>query len=379
VVYSCLIQWIGFNAVYDYLVVGAGLSGATFAQCATEAGKTCLVVDRRNHIAGNCYTAFLEDSPTIPVHMYGPHIFHTNSEYIWKYVCRFAEFLPYQHTVVADLLYQGMVSMPINLATLSHLFGISTPAEAARYFLKVQEPDAVGHNVEDWCLRTIGRPLYDMLIHGYTYKQWNTDPKELPESIIRRLPVRYTFDTRYFEDRFQGIPIHGYTVMISHMLQNVEVLLQTDFHASGLQRLANRIVYTGPIDELYHYDMGRLPYRSIQLDHTVVREANVQGTAQVNYPHDALPYTRSVEPVHFLRDNVVRDRSVISLERSVAVGEPAYPINTDDNNLLALQYMRRAEDDGYIICGRMARYQYYNMDQAIAQALKVATKELQDV
>ena len=358
---------------YDYIIVGAGIFGATYAQQLHEAGKTCLVIDRRTHIAGNCYT---EDHDGIDVHMYGPHLFHTSNERICKYVNRFAQFNGYRHTVQTTLTDDSVVSMPISLLTLNQLFNITTPKEAQAYFHKVRRPETTGNDVESWCLRNIGRELYELLIKGYTQKQWNTDPNLLPESIIKRLPLRMTYDNGYFNDTYQGIPIGGYTAMIDRMLAGIPVMLGVDFLRDQdiLRGMAKKVVYSGSPDELFGYDLGRLPYRSIRLEHIYHDIPDYQGTGQMNYASMNVHWTRITESKHFTK--VKTDHTIISVERSVSNGEPYYPINEASNDMLARRYIRRAEDEGYIIGGRMGTYRYLDMHQAVGMALSMAEKEL---
>lgn len=357
---------------YDYLIVGAGISGATFAQIAMENGKRCLVLDRRKHLAGNCYT---ENRDGIHVHMYGPHLFHTNDKNIWAYVQRFANFNGYRHKVNAHT-GQKIVPLPINLNTLSALLGIDRPEEARYYFETVREEAGDPNTVEGWCLRNIGRFLYETLVEGYTIKQWDRHPSQLPASIIKRLPFRTVYNNAYFDDEFQGIPVHGYTAMVQKMLDGIDVELGVDFLADIRyhKERAHKVVYTGPIDELFNYERGKLPYRSIRLEHEHINVSDYQGIGQMNFTSLAFPYTRIVEHKHFAP--IDTKFTVITREYSTSQGEPYYPINTPENNDLAAAYGRRARVLGYILCGRMARYQYLDMHQAIGQAMKTAGDEL---
>src|SRR5258706_781476 len=285
------------NSQFDYLVVGAGLAGATFAWAAKSQNKSVLVIDKRDHIAGNCYTKKIAD---IDVHMYGPHLFHTNSRRIWNFVNRFATFNDYHHIVTAKTLV-GVLSLPINLFTLSSLYGVQTPDSAKRLIKAAQIKDADDANIEGWCLRNIGKDLYDLLIREYTMKQWGVHPNTLPASIIKRLPVRYTYDSRYFTDTYQGIPINGYTDMVAAMLDGIDVHLGVDFIEDilSLKRQARRIVYTGSIDALYGYNQGQLPYRSIRLETEVLNTPDFQGVGQMNYTRPGEAYTRIIEHRHF--------------------------------------------------------------------------------
>lgn len=355
---------------YDYLIVGAGISGATFAQQAKEAGKTCLVIDRRDHIAGNMYT---EKRNGIDIHIYGPHLFHTNNKPIWDYVQRFAEFNDYHHTVVAQTA-TNIVSLPINLHTLNQLFGIQTPQQAADYFERVRE-DVIGNNIESWCLRNIGRELYTLLLRDYTIKQWNTLPALLPDSIIKRLPVYHTYNTHYFTDRYQGIPVEGYTALVERMLEGIPIVLGIDYLKDRhLAADANKVVYTGALDEYYNYMYGKLPYRSIRMEHEYLPDVYAQGSGQVNYTSLREPYTRITEPKHFTGQKTAG--TIVSYEYSVDDGEPYYPINTAENNTIAAMYITQAISEGLLPLGRMAMYRYYDMHQAIAHALMISKKEL---
>lgn len=353
---------------FDFLVVGTGLFGAVFAQQAIEAGKTCLVVDRRPHIAGNCHT--IEESG-IHVHAYGPHLFHTSNEAIWRYVNRFAEFNTYRHKVLAKN-GERVFSMPIGLQTLNQLHGITTPAAARDYFERVRE-DVPGDDIESWCLRTIGRELYELFIRDYTQKQWNRHPRDLPSSIVKRLPVRLTWDSDYSTDIYQGVPVEGYTAMVERMFEGATVLLETDYlkHRAELNRLARRVVYSGPIDELFNFDEGRLEYRSLRFEHAWLPTEDFQGCGQVNHTSAEVSYTRITEHKHFVRGPVTKS-TIITREYPSSDGEPAYPINDEKNNALAQRYIARAKAEGYTVGGRLGVYRYYDMDQVIGMALKKA-------
>lgn len=357
---------------FDYLIVGAGLAGATFAHLATKAGKKCQIIDRRPHVAGNCYT---EEVEGIDVHRYGPHLFHTNNERVWKFVNQFAHFNDYHHTVLASTV-TGLHSLPINMHTFNSVLGIQRPIDA-EYYLKKAAHEADETNIEGWCFANIGRTLYETFIRDYTIKQWGVHPRELPSSIIKRLPVRTTFDNRYFTDTYQGIPKDGYTNMILNMSAGCPILTHADFikNQARFKEYAPKIVYTGALDELYDYDLGKLPYRSIKLETEVLDMPNYQGIGQINHTSMKEEYTRTIEHKHFNPDKK-SNRTVVSREYSTSNGEPYYPINTSDNNTLSDKYKERARKDGYIICGRMANYQYYNMDQVIAQSMKTAEEEL---
>lgn len=359
---------------YDYVIVGAGLFGATFAQRMTEAGKRCLVVERRGHIAGNAYT---EERDGITVHVYGPHLFHTNDARIWRYVNRFAEWNGYHHQVQATTRDLGIVSLPINLHTLHTLFGITSPEQARAYLDRVRVRDATADNVEEWCLRTIGWELYDLLVKGYTTKQWGRHPCELPASIIKRLPIRLDWNNRYFSDRYEGIPADGYTKLVGQMLCGVDVALNVDYRSDrgALRSLARKVVYSGPIDELFGHDAGKLEYRSIRIEHERIEVSDYQGIGQMNYTGLDTPWTRIVEPKHFT-PGLHTGHTIISREYAAADGEPYYPIADAASAVLAAQYQQRAAAEGYLVGGRLGRFQYLDMHQAIGMALAMADKEL---
>lgn len=355
---------------YDYLVVGAGLSGAVFAHEATLRGKRVLVIDQRNHIAGNCYT---EEQHGILVHAYGPHIFHTNNEAIWRYVNQFAEFNQYQHRVMAEIQDGRVIPMPITLHTLNKFFGINTVSGFEAYFRSVHDKDAVQDTVEQWCKANIGDFLYQRLIKDYTRKQWDADPATLPASIIKRIPIRATWDTTYFHNaRYQGIPRGGYTAMVRRMLEGVEVWINTTFDHNDPQwrTLAKQIVYSGSPDDLYDHDLGTLPYRSIALEHHYLADCdNYQGVAQMNYCHENVAYTRTIEHRHFDPDAYKNVRGTVISYEFPSGKDRYYPIHTPANDDLAEQYKQRARSDGYILLGRLGNYQYWDMDQVIANTL----------
>jgi UDP-galactopyranose mutase len=359
---------------YDYVIVGAGLFGATFAQRMIEAGRRCLVVERRPHIAGNAYT---EEQDGIQVHVYGPHLFHTSNERIWRYVNRFAAFNGYHHQVQATTRDLGVVSLPINLHTLQMLFGITTPEQARSYLDRVRVREATADNVEEWCLRTIGWKLYDLLIKGYTIKQWGRHPRELPASIIKRLPIRLNWNNRYFSDRYEGIPVDGYTKMVERMLAGSVTVLGVDYLQDGdlFRKHARKVVYSGPIDELFRCDQGALAYRSIRIEHERIDVSDHQGIGQMNYTGLDVPWTRIVEPKHFT-PGLRLPHTIISREESVADGVPYYPIGDAQNTALAAQYQQRAAAEGYLVGGRLGRYQYLDMHQAIGMGLAMADQEL---
>lgn len=364
---------------YDYLVVGSGLFGAVFVQQAQARGRTCLVVERRNHIAGNCYT---ENIDGIDVHRYGAHIFHTSDEIVWRYVNQFAEFNNFVNSPIAN--YKGkLYNLPFNMNAFYAIWGTKTPAEAhamierQKHAAGIKEP----RNLEEQAISLVGRDIYETLIRGYTEKQWGRPCTELPASIIKRLPVRLTFDNNYFNDRYQGIPVKGYTAMIEAMIGKAEVLLSTDFlfDREYFNRLANKVIYTGAIDEFFDFEFGALNYRSVRFETEILEEANYQGVAVVNYTERDIPYTRIIEHKHF--NPIQTNRTVISREypSEWSVGEePYYPVNDEKNTKLYRRYLELADQFPKVIFGgRLGSYRYYDMDKVIAAALQRAEFELQ--
>ena len=356
---------------YDFLIVGAGLYGAVFARELTKRGKRCLVIDRRNHIAGNIYTREVEG---INVHEYGAHIFHTSDREVWDYVNQFAEFNNYVNSPVAvykDELY----NLPFNMNTFSRMWGVRTPAQAKAKIeeqvaeLGITEPK----NLEEQALSLVGTDVYVKLIKGYTEKQWGRDCKELPAFIIRRLPCRFTYDNNYFNDRFQGIPMGGYTAMVARMLEGVEVRLGVDYFdlIKAEPEIADTIVYTGCIDEYFGYKLGALQYRSVRFETEVLDEENYQGNAVVNYTEREVPYTRIIEHKHF--EFGQQEKTVISREYSAEWKpglEPYYPVNDEANGALYAEYKKLADAQGNVIFGgRLGQYRYYDMDKVIRAAL----------
>ena len=356
---------------YDFLIVGAGLYGAVFARELTKRGKRCLVIDRRNHIAGNIYTREVEG---INVHEYGAHIFHTSDREVWDYVNQFAEFNNYVNCPVAvykDELY----NLPFNMNTFARMWGVRTPAQAKAKIeeqvaeLGITEPK----NLEEQALSLVGTDVYVKLIKGYTEKQWGRDCKELPAFIIRRLPCRFTYDNNYFNDRFQGIPMGGYTAMVARMLEGVEVRLGVDYFdlIKAEPEIADTIVYTGCIDEYFGYKLGALQYRSVRFETEVLDEENYQGNAVVNYTEREVPYTRIIEHKHF--EFGKQEKTVISREYSAEWKpglEPYYPVNDEANGALYAEYKKLADAQGNVIFGgRLGQYRYYDMDKVIRAAL----------
>lgn len=363
---------------YDYLIVGAGLFGAVFAHEAVAKGRKCLVIDRRAHIAGNIYTYEQEG---INVHRYGAHIFHTSDKSIWEYVNRFAEFNNYINSPVAvykDELY----NLPFNMNTFSKMWGIKTPDEARDIIdkqigeLNISEPK----NLEEQALSLVGTDVYEKLIKGYTQKQWGRDCKELPAFIIKRLPLRFTYDNNYFNDRYQGIPIGGYTAIVEKLLKGSDVRLNTDYkdYINNQTDEFDKVIYTGMIDEYYDFCFGHLSYRTVRFENEILDCENFQGNAVVNYTEKEVPWTRIIEHKHF--EFGTQPRTVISREYSTEWQpgmEPYYPVNNDENNTLFERYRRLADEEEKVVFGgRLGNYKYYDMDKVIAAALELAEKML---
>lgn len=363
---------------YDYLIVGAGLFGAVFAREAGKKGRKCLVVEKRNHIAGNIYT---EEIHGIQVHRYGAHIFHTQDKKIWDYVNRFSEFNNYVNSPVAryrDELY----NLPFNMNTFSRMWGITTPREAQEIIRGQIEELHITHprNLEEQALSLVGRDVYEKLIKGYTEKQWGRECRELPAFIIRRLPLRFTYDNNYFNDRYQGIPVEGYTKIVERLLEGTRVLLDTDYleHRAELDRMAEKVVYTGMIDAFYDYSLGVLEYRSLRFETEELPVENYQGNAVVNYTERQVPYTRIIEHKHFVYGK--QPTTILSREYPCEWkkgDEPYYPVNNEKNDGLYEAYRARAEKEGRVIFGgRLGSYKYYDMDKVIGAALSLCEREL---
>ena len=362
---------------YDYLIVGAGLYGAVMAHELHKRGKRCLVIDRRDHIAGNIYCEEIEG---IHVHKYGAHIFHTSNRQIWEYMNQFAEFNHYVNSPVAvykDELY----NLPFNMNTFSKMWGIRTPQEAKEMIAKqVQEAGITDpKNLEEQCLSLVGRDVFEKLVKGYTEKQWGRDCRELPAFIIRRLPVRFTYDNNYFNDRYQGIPIGGYTAIAERMLEGTEVRTNTDYFTFRKENpdIADKTIFTGMIDEYYGYRLGALEYRSVRFETEVLDCDNYQGNAVVNYTEKEIPYTRIIEHKHF--EFGTQEKTVISREYSSEwkVGmEPYYPVNDERNSRLYAEYRKLADAENNVIFGgRLGSYRYYDMDKVVEAALQ-AVREI---
>ncbi|AEF86867.1 UDP-galactopyranose mutase [Treponema primitia ZAS-2] len=368
------------SSSYDYLIVGSGLSGAVFAHEATKRGKRCLVLEKRPHLGGNVYTEMREG---IAVHCYGAHIFHTDNERVWGYVNSLTEFNRYINSPVAN--FEGaLFNLPFNMNTFYALWGTKTPAEAkAKLESQRVHYDREPANLKEQALSLVGHDIYEKLIRGYTEKQWNRPCTELPAFIIKRLPLRFTFDNNYFTSRFQGIPSLGYTTLIAKLLSGTEIRLDTDFltDKQGFKALAKKAVYTGMIDAYFEYALGQLHYRSLRFEHEVLDEENHQGVGVVNYTDAQTPYTRSIEHKHFVYGT--QPKTVVTKEYSLEWQpgmEPYYPVNDAANQALYGRYAEAAKaetrDRGTIFLGRLAKYAYYDMDQAILASLEAAEKEL---
>lgn len=365
---------------YDYLIVGAGIFGSIFAYEAKKRGKKVLVIDKRDHIGGNMYTKNIEG---IHVHVYGAHIFHTSNKIVWDYINQFTEFNNYINAPIA--YYKGAVyNLPFNMNTFNKLWGVVTPDEARikieeqrqKYF--VERPK----NLEEQAINLVGIDVYEKLIKGYTEKQWGRNATDLPAFIIRRLPVRFTYDNNYFNDTYQGIPIGGYTPIFEKLLDGIEVKLNTDYFKEKtiLDNLAEKVLYTGPIDAFYDYAFGVLEYRSLRFEHQTLATENYQGNAVVNYTEKEVPYTRIIEHKHF--EFGKQPKTVITKEYPddwTKDKEMYYPINDDKNNEIYKQYKEKADTETkYLFGGRLAEYKYYDMHAVIASALSMVKKELKD-
>lgn len=363
---------------YDYLIVGAGLFGSIFAYEANKMKKKCLVIDKREHIGGNIYTEQIEG---INVHKYGAHIFHTSNKEIWEYIQQFAEFNRYTNSPVAR--YKNEVyNMPFNMNTFNRLWGVFTPQEAKEKIdeelkeVNICEP----RNLEEQAIKLVGKTIYEKLVKGYTEKQWGMRATELPSFIIKRLPVRFTYDNNYFNDKYQGIPEGGYTKIIEKMLDGIDVKLNYDYfeHKEELYNMAEKIIFTGPIDRYYNYCYGELEYRSVRFETEILDMENYQGNAVVNYTEYEVPYTRIIEHKHF--EFGTQPKTVISREYSDKWNknkEPYYPINNDRNNELYLKYKELADKDSKVVFGgRLGQYKYYDMHKVIEEALNCVREEI---
>ena len=369
---------------YDYLVVGAGLYGAVFAHEAKKAGKSVLVIDKRDNIAGNVYTEKIEG---IHVHKYGAHIFHTNNKKVWEYVNQFAEFNRFTNSPVAN--YHGeLYSLPFNMYTFNKMWGVVTPEEAVAKIEEQKKEAGITNpeNLEEQAISLVGKDIFEKLIKGYTEKQWGRSCRELPAFIIKRLPVRLTYDNNYFNALYQGIPIGGYTKMVDNMLKGIEVRLGEDYlqQKDEYDSIADRVIYTGAIDAYFNFAIGHLEYRSVRFDTEVLDKPNYQGNAAVNYTDVETPWTRIIEHkwFEFGKDEQGNDlpKTVISREYSSEWkpgDEPYYPVNDEKNSSLYSEYKKMADkEDKVVFGGRLGEYRYYDMDAVIASALELCEKEL---
>lgn len=360
--------------MYDYLVVGAGLFGAVYAHEMTKLGKRCLVIDRRSHIGGNCYTEIIDG---ITVHTYGPHIFHTSDKMIWDYIGKLAELNGFVNSPIA-IFGDEVYNLPFNMNTFSKMWGVKTPEEASA---KIAEQVAAAgiskpKNLEEQALALVGADIYEKLIKGYTQKQWGRSCTQLPPSIIKRLPVRFTYDNNYFTDRWQGIPVGGYTPIFEKLLAGIEVCLDTDILAVRDQVQAKKIVYTGAVDEYFDYRFGSLDYRSLRFETKILDIPNYQGNAVVNYTSEDVPYTRIVEHKHF--EYGTQPKTVITCEypaRWSRGEEPYYPVNDVKNLALYERYKALAEEEGLVLGGRLGEFRYLDMDKVIRSALNAFRAE----
>jgi UDP-galactopyranose mutase len=355
---------------YDYLIVGSGFFGATFARLVTDLGKKCLIIESRNHIGGNAYTEKRND---IDVHVYGPHIFHTNNEKIWKFVNQFTKF---NNFILSPKSYRNgkIYSLPFNMNTFYEIWGTITPKQAQE---KIQSQMFLGEpkNLEEQALKLVGKDIYDLLIKDYTIKQWKKNPKELPAFIIKRLPLRFTYDNNYFDDNYQGIPVYGYTKLFENMLHDIEVKLNTNYfdNTNYWNNIAKKIVYTGKIDEFFNYEFGELEYRSLRFEHQELEIENYQGNAVINYPELQYDWTRIVEHKHFTK--VQTKNTIITKEYPTNWNkneQPYYPINDEKNTKIYEKYRDKSLSikDKFIFGGRLSEYRYYDMHQVIGSAMK---------
>ena len=376
---------------YNYLIVGSGLFGSIFAYEANKRGKKCLVIDKREHIGGNIYTEKIEG---INVHKYGAHIFHTSNKEIWNYINQFAEFNRYTNSPIArykDELY----NMPFNMNTFNKLWGVVTPAEAKKKIEEEKREAGIVEpkNLEEQAISLVGRTIYEKLVKGYTEKQWGQKATELPNFIIKRLPVRFIYDNNYFNDIYQGIPIGGYTSIIEKMLKGIDIKLNCDFfdNREELENIAEKIVFTGPIDKFYNYQYGELEYRSLRFETDILDEENYQGNAVVNFTEYKVPYTRIIEHKHFefgaslgiLAEGIAKEKTIITKEYPdmwKQGKEPYYPINNDKNNNLYTKYFELSKKDKNVIFGgRLGLYKYFDMDKVIEAALKCVNSEFDNI
>lgn len=357
---------------YDYLIVGAGLYGATFAHEANKIGKKCLVIDKRKHIGGNIYTEKIDG---INIHRYGAHIFHTSSDELWSYVNQFTKFNNFINSPIA-IFKNEIYNLPFNMNTFNKLWGVRSPSEAQDIINKqiIKAGITCPSNLEEQAINLVGVDIYEKLIKGYTEKQWGRKASDLPAFIIKRLPLRFTFNNNYFNDKYQGIPVNGYTVIIEKMLENIPIILKTDYlhNRSYFNDLASKIVYTGMIDEYFNYRFGALEYRSLRFEDEYLSIENYQGNAVVNYTDSSVPFTRIIEHKHF--EFGEQPHTIITKEYPTGYKggcEPYYPVNDDENNKLFKQYQELSKKElNVIFGGRLGEYKYYDMHHVIAHALK---------
>lgn len=359
---------------YDYVIVGAGLFGSTFARQALDSGKKVLIIDKRKHTAGNCYS---ENIDGIEVHTYGPHVFHTDNERIWNYVNRFASFNNFTYRPRVN--YRGNIySFPINLMTLYQVWGVKTPEEASKKLQEVKVKIDNPSNLEEWILSQVGEELYEIFIKGYTIKQWQRDPKDLPSFIIKRLPIRLTYNDNYFNDRYQGVPIGGYTKMISNITDGADIELEVDYFSDqkSIERMCEKVIFTGKIDEYFNYSSGLLEYRTIKFDHKRLT-GDYQGNVAINHTDIDVPYTRTIEHKHF--EFLESDKTVVTFEYPDKWDKskiPLYPVNDKENSRIFNLYKAAAEKHckSVIFGGRLAEYRYYDMHQVVGSAISKAKK-----
>ena len=353
--------------MYDYLIVGSGFFGSICAHELTKSGKKVLVIDTRNHVVGNCYT---ENRNGINLQVYGAHIFHTSNKEVWDWINQFAEFNTYRHHVLAT--YDNEIySLPFSMFTFNKLWGVNYPHEAQKIIQEQSQEIGEPTNLEEQAIKLVGKDVYEKLIKGYTHKQWMKDPKELPKEIIKRLPVRFTYDNNYFNDKYQGIPIGGYTQIFDKLLDGIDVKLETDFFASELPK-HKKVIYTGPIDRYFDYKFGELEYKTTKFEHKKIDTDNYQGVVMMNYTDKEIPFTRTIEHKHF--ENIESESTWVTWEFPTEYvaneTEPYYPVNDKENTKIYKKYKKLADKEKNVIFGgRLAEYKYYDMHQVIESAL----------
>jgi UDP-galactopyranose mutase len=363
------------HKIYDYIIVGSGLFGSIFARELTDSGANCLVIEKRNHIGGNCYTF---NNNGINIHKYGPHIFHTSNEIVWNYINKFTKFNHYTNRT--KVFYKGnLYSFPINLFTLYQLWNVITPEEAIKKLNQVKIKINNPSNLEEYALSEIGEELYKIFIYGYTKKQWGIEPNKLPPFILKRIPIRLNFDDNYYNDIHQGIPINGYTEIFHNLLKNIPIETNVDYlkDKDYFDKLANKIVYTGAIDEFFNYEEGQLEWRSLRFEEEIYSIFDYQGTSLINYTEEEIPYKRIVEHKHFYFGN--QDFTIITKEYSDNWNiekEKYYPVNNNENNLIYLKYKNKINNKKFIFGGRLADYKYYDMQDVIYNSLISSKKEI---